>query len=172
MNETPSGQIAFDVLSADSNKGYLSKPIPGPRDEEISILLRQIIEQRLIARVRHTLLEEPAMVLRAFAERMASAAVRQVDSEILRMGLIALLLAWRGPDCRNTLVIFPLFYDAILKLGLDRDPFIASIRRVLGDELISPFIDFLDRPEGAKSLQAMGYIEGSDGDGFRYVRNW
>jgi hypothetical protein len=111
-------------------------------------------------------------VLRAFAERMASAAVRNGDQGLLRKGLIALLLSSRSPDFRDTLMIFPLFYHAARRLGLDLGPFLDSIRQTIGDPFSAPFAEFLKRPETNKSLQVMGYAEGADNDGFRYIRNW
>jgi hypothetical protein len=107
-----------------------------------------------------------------FSERMASFAIRRVDEETLRLGLQALLLAWRGPDSRGTLVVFPLFYDAIGKLGVNSELFVSSLRRISGDELISPFTTFLSRPGSSSNLATVGYVEGSDSDGFRYLREW
>ena len=172
MNDFVRGFPNIDVLNSESNKGYLPQPIPIPRDDEIKKLLLETINEGFVARLRGALQEGHAAVLRAFAERMASLAVRLTDEQTLRLGLIALLLTWNGPDSRNTLLEFPLFYDAITRLGLAGDQFVVALRPVLGDELIAPFASFLSRPEAAKTLQSMGYAVGADNDGFRYLRKW
>lgn len=163
---------AFDleVLHPDKNVSYLPKPIPTARDRQIGELLSSSISGQRIARLKRCIDEGHALVLRAFAERMASTAVRTNSPTDLRLGLIALLLALEGPDSRDALTIFPLFYDAVLRLQLNLSEFIESVRELVGDRMTEPFVQFTQRSD--KSLQAMGYSEGTDNDGFRYVRNW
>lgn len=158
------------ILSPDRNLGYLPKPIPTERDREIGELLLSAVASQRVARLRHCLNEGSEAVLRAFAERMASTSVRSNDPAQLRLGLIALLLSWGRADSRDALTVLPLFHDAILRLSLDSSEFIESVRQVVGDRLAEPFVDFLKRSD--KSLASMGYSEGADKDGFRYVRNW
>jgi hypothetical protein len=160
------------VLEPDANHGYLPQAIPTSRDDDIARLLSQILAEDRVARVVRQVGQGHSAVLRVFAERVATAAVRSRDPGLLRLGMIALLLSWRGPDSRETLLIFPLFYDAIQRIGLDSESFVATIRQLVGDQLIAPFVQYLQRPEPSKSLKAMGYAVGSDQDGFRYVRNW
>jgi hypothetical protein len=120
----------------------------------------------------HNLQEGYDVVLRVFAERMASAAVREKDPSLLRLGLIALLLSWSVSDYRESLMVMTLFYDAVGRLGLDMDSFTTEIRETIGDGLLTPVAQYLKRSEKNKSLQSMGYSAGADSDGFRYLRNW
>jgi hypothetical protein len=167
-----SDEVNLDLLKPEVNTGYLPQPIPATRDGEIGMLLSRVLEAKCLARFNQMIEDGHAVVLRAFAERMASSAVRNLDVANLRLGLIALLLSWHGPDSREALTVFPIFLDAISRLNLDLTSFVASIRQTVGDQLIDPLIEFLKRTEVNKSLEAMGYAEGADDDGFRYVRNW
>lgn len=165
-------ELNLEVLDPSVNQAYLPQLIPSTRDREISSLLSGVIEGRLVARFARMLQTGHAEVLRAFAERMASAAVRKGDTAILRIGFVALLVSWPVSDSREALTIFPLFYDAMRRLDVDVSSFLESIRESLGEQLVSPFVGFLRRSTPNKSLESMGYAEGTDRDGFRYVRNW
>jgi hypothetical protein len=162
----------LDVLEPDANLGYLPQIIPTTRDGEIEKLLSRVIDEKCVARFARLLQDGHAVVLQVFAERMASVAVRSHDVAALQLGLIALLLSWRGPDSRDALTVFPLFYDAITRLGIELPSLVASIRQTIGDQMADPLVEFLKRSESDKSLQAMGYAEGADRDGFRYIRSW
>lgn len=159
-------------LERAENRGYLQQQIPAPRDDEIAKLLLTVIRESRFARFSHALNEGHAVVLRVFAERMATAAVRNNDANALELAMISLLLSWRSPDCRETLVVFPVLYDAMRRLGVDVDSFVTEIRQVVGDQRIEPLTRFLDRSERNKSLAVMGYTVGIDTEGFRYMRNW
>lgn len=169
---TMSSDAGLEVLEPEANQGYLPRPIPDPCDNEISDLLRRTIEQQTVAVFTRLVQRGHGIVLATFAERMASAAIRNTDPTTLRLGLIALLLSYRSADSREALTIFPLFCDALQKLGLDQTLFVSEIRSTIGDQLADPFVEFLKRSERDRSLEAMGYSEGTDSGGFRYVRNW
>jgi hypothetical protein len=172
MSNTSAKAVDVKILEPDENRGYLPLPIPAPRDGEIVALLSQVVDENRLAGFARQLVEGHARVLRVFAERAAAAAVRNSDPALLRLATIGLLLSWRGPDSRETLLIFPLIYDAIRRMGIDIELFVTSIRQIAGDQLVAPLIEFLKRSERDKSLQVMGYTAGTDRDGFRYVRNW
>jgi hypothetical protein len=162
--------VDLAVLDPEDNVAYLPKPIPTVRDGEIANLLSGSIAEQSLARLQRRITDGHAAVLRAFAERMASAAVRTGSMEQLRFGLVALLLGIGRGDSRDGWAILPLFYDALLKLHEDPLAFMGSIRQVVGDSVAVPFAKFLSRSD--KTLEAMGYREGADADGFRYVRTW
>jgi hypothetical protein len=166
------GELNLDILEPRLNIAYLPQPIPAPRDSEILDLLSRAIADRRVARFRGSIKEGHANVLSAFSERMVSTAVRKKDLDVLSLGLIALLLAWRETDFKESLPIMALYCDAIRILGLNSTSLVDSVRQVLGDVLIEPLVAFLARSEANRSLQAMGYSRASDNDGFRYIRNW
>jgi hypothetical protein len=166
------GELNLDILEPRLNIAYLPQPIPAPRDSEILDLLSRAIADRRVARFRGSIKEGHANVLSAFSERMVSTAVRKKDLDVLSLGLIALLLAWREADFKESLPIMALYCDAIRILGLNSTTLVDSVRQILGDVLIEPLVAFLARSEANRSLQAMGYTRASDNDGFRYIRNW
>jgi len=170
MTNSPAENLDLEPLNLDQNLGYGPKPIPVSRDQEIGDLLSRCIASQTLARLHRSIQDGHAMVLRAFAERTASAAVRSGSATQLRIGLVALLLTLDGAEARDGWTILPLFYDAIARLRLDPSVFIESVRQTIGDRLVVPFAEFLRRSD--KSLKAMGYSAGTDADGFRYVRNW
>src|SRR6201999_1450563 len=97
---------AFDLrpLQPEINSGYLPQPIPTARDADIRALLSQAMESRSIARLSHCLRDGELIVLRAFAERMATLAVRTRDPATLEDGLIALLLS-TSPNSRESMIV-------------------------------------------------------------------
>jgi hypothetical protein len=164
--------LNLDILEPSLNIAYLPQPIPVSRDREIFDLLSRAIADNHVARFRGAIKEGHANVLSAFSERMASMAVRQKDLDVLSRGLVALLLAWRETDSKESLPIMALYCDAIRILDLNSVSLVDSVRQILGDVLVEPFVAFLARSEANRSLQAMGYSRASDHDGFRYIRNW
>jgi hypothetical protein len=164
-------QTRLKVLAPAANQGYLPQP-PNARDGEIADLMNKVVAERAVAQFARDIEGGHARVLAVFAERMASAAIRNPDPELLRLGLIALLLSFRHDDSREALIVFPLFCNGLRKLKVDQDLFLTEIRETIGDLLVAPLIEFLKRPEADRSLDSMGYSEGADGDGFRFVRRW
>ena len=158
-------KLDLEILDLDQNVGYLPKPIPALRDREISDLLSRTIANSALATLHHRVEEGHAMVLQVFAERMATAAVRNKEPAFLRVGLTALLLTLAKP-----LMILPLYCDAVSKLHIYSSRFADALRGTVGDRMIAPFTEYMARAD--RSLKSMGYGEGVDADGFRYLRNW
>lgn len=172
MSDTPINAFDIGILEPAVNRDYLPQPIPSPRDNEIVGLLSQVVAENRVAQFARQVKHGHAVVLRVFAERAAATAVRNSDPPLLRMAMIGLLLSWSELDSRETLIVFPVLYDAILRMGIDVEIFAASIRRTVGDQLALPLENFLKRSEHNKSLESMGYTTEGDGGGFRYVRTW
>jgi hypothetical protein len=162
----------FKDLDTAQDYGSKSMAIPDARDEEIALILRTAVSENLVSQLVHELTPHRGAVLRAFGERMATAAVRNQDPELLKLGLIAFLIPGAGPDVRDVLVVMPVFYDAMRRLGVDSESFVNAVRSVVGDLLVNCFEKFLERPEEMKTLKIMAYVAGNDEDGFRYIREW
>jgi hypothetical protein len=172
MNWSSCDEFNLNILRPGDNLAYLPKPIPAPRDREIFDLLLRVIADHSVARFKACIDDGHANVLSAFSERMASKAVRNKDSDVLSLGLIALLVTWHETDSRESLPIMALYCDAALLLGLKTKSLVDSVKQGLGDVLIEPLVAFLARSEADRSLQVMGYSRAADEDGFRYLRNW
>jgi hypothetical protein len=91
MNPNMDTSFGISVLEPAVNQGYLPKPIPTERDNEILQVLVSCIADNSVARFKQSFNPGHASVLQAYAERMASIAVCNRKPETLRMGLFALL---------------------------------------------------------------------------------
>lgn len=161
-------------LNVSNNEGYGLLPIPTERDEEISSLIRQWIALDVCER-RETscfISEEQRATLLAYSERMASQAVRRSDGELILLGLLALGLdGWRT-DWRDNVLLLCLHFDACQKIGIEANDLFNHASALLPPNVGSALTAFLNRSPEDQSLDAMGYKESSDSDGFRYARTW
>jgi len=165
--------IALSVLDPANNEGYGSARLPNGRDEEIATLIRQIHGPSEFAEAKRALSSGHGTVLSAFAERMASFAVRGTSLQSLREGLAAeqLALAVVG-DYRDSLPALSLLFRACELLGADPGAEFASVAVQASPPDDQPLLDFLERDEEDRSLTSMGYVEDHDEEGFRFERTW
>jgi hypothetical protein len=161
-------------LHRDNNRGYGPLPIPQPRDNEISNLLRRWMALDDTSREQSALQvgDEHLFVLLAYSERMATRAVREGNQDLVLLGLIALGLDdWRI-DFRENMLIVPLHLDAAERIGAVPAALFEHAASFLPRTSAQGLRDFLKRSGRDKSLAVMGYVVGKDGDGFRYQRTW
>src|SRR5258708_39461499 len=86
-------------LRAENNRGLGPKPIPQPRDVEISDLLRAwtSLDGATRKEAAQGILKEQRFTLLGYSERMASLAVREHNEESIFLGLLALgIYGWKG----------------------------------------------------------------------------
>jgi len=102
---------------------------------------------------------------------VASLAVRGSNPKLIYFGLLALGIGWLN-DWRENLLVIPLHYDAADRVGAVPEEIFEDVARLLPAEPANALRRFLRRSDEDKSLAAMGYIVGSDSDGFRYQRTW
>jgi hypothetical protein len=161
-------------LRSTRNVGYGPLPIPQPRDFEITALLESWTKlnrsQKESAALQISV--EQQQTLRAYGARMASLSVRNSDAKLIHYGLLAVGIDDWQSDWRENLLIVPLFYDAANRIGAEPDAIFESTAALLPDRAANGVRRFLLRSAEDKSIAAMGYIAGSDSDGFRYVRTW
>ena len=161
-------------LGSDYTHGYGPAPIPSIIDSEVSELVALLVAAN--GPERHDVLcrmaEVHGFVLVAFAERMASYAVRRQEPGLIARSLSALAIAVDLLYVKEALPVVSLLYRSIQKLGLDpRDVF--ADNGGYGNAVLDRFLgDFLRRSDEDRTVEAMGYVEGSDPDGFRYKRTW
>lgn len=163
-----------DWLRVESAEGYGPSPIPHDRDGWIDFMLRiwLALDDSSKKAAILPLTEQHSSVLQAYSERMASLAVRNHDREHLFFGLLALGLDdWRF-DYRENLLALCLLYDAALRIGVCPDDVFEEAARLLPENAAKGLRAYLRRDERGKSLEVMGYVVGSDADGFRYKRTW
>ena len=158
----------MNILEPSRNRGYGRLPIPSGRDEEIAALL----ESSEITTLANHVTEAHFAVLRAYAERMASHAVRAESPTILRLGLTALGLAGLAGRSADAVTILPLYYHAARMIGMVPDGLFRTVGEALGGEAETVLDDYLGRSDRDKSLESMGYRVSRDEQGFRYEREW
>lgn len=164
---------ALLVLDPTNNEGYGSARLPCVRDEEIAGVVRRIEGPGDFGEAKHVLGHGHGTVLSAFAERMASLAVREKSREALRDGLSAeqLALAVVG-DYRDSLPALTLLFRASELIGADPAIEFAAVAAFAGSPDDQPLLDFPGRDQEDRTLASMGYIEHDDDDGFRFERTW
>ncbi len=181
------------ALDPSANAGYLHWPLPGPRDDEIRDLVAALVGAGpggagpggAVAGGSGTaggvaagspaagLSGEHATVLSAFAERMATLAVRQGATEPLTPGLHAAAVALAAADDRrDVLPVLALLYRAAELTGADPRAAFAGAARDLPPAIADPVLGFAARSHEDRSLDAMGYVERHDPTGFRFDRAW
>lgn len=164
---------ALAFLDGANNEGYGPTRVPSKRDEEISAVVRQIDGPDAFVRTRDALDEGHGRVLSAFAERMASLAVRTGSRRTLRDGLMAaqLALAVVG-DARDSLPALSLLFRAGELIGLKPKVEFADVAALAPPPDNQPLLKFRKRNKRDRSITAMAYIEDRDDDGFRFKRTW
>jgi hypothetical protein len=161
-------------LKARNSPGYGPLAIPQSIDDKITELLRTWAGLEPSARsvASSRVLDDQHYTLMAYAERMASSAVRTRDMEKIYFGLLALGVdGWRG-DWRESVMILSVLYDAAQRLSATAEPVFERAVALLAPKAATAFASFLRRSPADKSIEAMGYVAASDDDGFRYVRTW
>ena len=162
----------FEVLKPAVNVGYGRKELPSPRDGEIRELLVSTADSVQFEQVMLLMPRGADGVLAAFAERAASIAVRHQDERELRAGLLAAALALALTDePREVLPVLALLYRAAEMIGHDPRLEFSSANALTGGKATG-LVDFLQRSPEDRSIQAMGYEEGDDKQGFRFLRAW
>jgi hypothetical protein len=153
-----------------ANKGYLSHAIPAPRDGQIADLLRTVESAAKFRKLESKLTSGRKQVLRVFAERMATQAVREKDLLKIYLGLIALALGGLSTEEREAILVLPLLYRATELLGRDSTELFEKAVDVVDSTSASFLRSFLMRAD--KSIEQMGYVETLEPDGFRFERRW
>jgi hypothetical protein len=176
MNEKRLKNILESIQTLNTTRlaGWGASRIPNEIDDEIASILRAYLELDDTGKttVRQKVGHDQKFVFLAFAERMASLAIRLKSQEPLMMAMMALFLQIGTGDVREDILRLTLVYAAARKLGIDpRFVFFESARQ-FGLHNTSGLEAFLGRSDEDKSVDSMGYAEGEDEDGFRFVRTW
>jgi hypothetical protein len=152
---------------------YFWNAIPDPLDLEISGFMSRFMASPDSERVEaaEVFSDRQALMLDAFATRMASWAVRRRSSAPIAWGLLALSLDCGKFDIRETLPDFIPLFDAALRIEVDsRTLFesVAALAEVYCRYFAAHLRRFHDLSLTARSLSAARMFESADGDGFRY----
>ena len=155
-------------------QGYGKFPLPSPLDKVMADFLSGITNPADFAEHRAALQATvPGTVTLAYAERMASLAVRRQDKKSLRSGLVAVALAWLlVDDHREVWPVMALLYRAAEMVGADPAAEFAAAGTLGGADVATALAEFAARPAPDRSIADMGYEPGDDAQGFRFLRTW
>jgi hypothetical protein len=168
-----SAQTVARDISAAYDTAYFWNAIPDPLDIEISGFIDRFMASPASERVEaaDVFTDRQALMLDAFATRMASWAVRRGSSEPITWGLVALTLDCGKFDYRETIPNFVPLYDAALRIEVDSRVLfesVAPIAQVYCEYFAAHLRQFHDLPASARNLSAARMSESTDADGFRY----
>jgi hypothetical protein len=162
------------AIKAKKFHGYLRLPIP----HELDAIPEQLVRSCLTAEQSQwellpALTRDAASVLLALSERQATLAVRVQSQDILTLSILAVgLAAIITDDEREGMLVMPLAWHTAGLLGLEPKDVFAMTAAGLPLAGRRGLSAFASRKPQDQTLKCMGYIEGADADGFRYIRNW
>lgn len=166
----------FDPTDPDQQRfhGYGPAPLPNHLDDEVDAFVTRAITgaPRSMDELLPRLSEEGRRVLAAYAERMASLAVRAHDRAVLVKALVALILGGLDENRRESLMVMAPIEDAADRSGTDLTGLFAEVSRIVGHPGTANLAMWLSRQEEDRSLKSMGFVATEEADGFRYQLDW
>ena len=141
---------SLEALLEVNNRGYVDAAIPSARDLQITAYLEGIERGGAAVAERAARLLGPPYTgtLVAYAERMASLAVRTQGDRPARLGALALALAWgRAPDVRVLIPVLGLLHDGIRRAGGEPARTFREVADLCPGEAAPVLSDFLTRPD-------------------------
>jgi hypothetical protein len=159
---------ALTILDLPGGEGYYENAIPCEDDSRIARALKTFTtaEPALQAAFREAIDLDRAHLLCVWSERVAALAVRLDSARPLVLGLVGLCLAGETGD-GEAMLVAPLHRRSAEKLGTDPGRLFdeaAGLSDLIGARWLREARDSDDQVEDA------GYVEDTDGDGFRYLR--
>jgi len=138
------------------------------RDDAIATLLTSLDASGRLPALIAAIDTRQSARLNAYAERMATLAVRLRDPRQLRNGLTAVAVAYETTDDpRDNLTVLSLLWRAAQLLDLDAaGEFHAAAARV--PDAAAFFASWPSRKPAHQTIQDMGYLETTDADGFTF----
>jgi hypothetical protein len=160
------------LLQALVEERYAPQAIPGPRDGDIASLVSAARSPEGFDALASSLDLAAARILNLFAKRAASQAVRTGDVSWVRFGLAAVLLSSTAEDYREIARTNSILYRAAELVGADPVDLFDSAAEIASSEAAETARLFARADESARSIGVMGYAEGTDDDGFRFMSTW
>jgi hypothetical protein len=150
---------------------YVLGPIPSPLDDDLWSFLSAALETGRLRELEDALTLEQAHLLSAFAERMATLAVRTKSQDVLRLGVLAVYLSLTVSTERDLLLIPPLLFDAADRLAVPRESLMEFVASSAAGSF-DPDAGVASVIHARHDIASMGYVLRDDGDGPTYLRTW
>jgi hypothetical protein len=159
------------LLDPASEFDYYGSPLPNARDDEITRLVELYLaadpQERL--KISSGLSELQASWLKTYAHRMAMLSVRKQSPAILRNAIVALVIAAKVTDPRESTMGMSVLYRAAQLLGLGDAAFRDGAKEAPDAETERLLLGFLNRADPDKSIQTMGFREETGKNGLIIV---
>jgi hypothetical protein len=154
--------------------GYGPARLPDPRDDELSDFVTTLVAggPPVVAEVLSTVTEKGRQVLRAYAERMASLAVRRQDPTLLPRAIVALVVGGLDQNKRDSLMIMAPIEDSAARLEKSLSAIFEDVSKIVGHPATVNLMMWLTRRPETRTLASMRFIPSEDEDGFRYRLDW
>lgn len=162
---------SFAILEPAKNINYVREELFSARDEQIRDLLLHAADRATVDQVAGMVPAMGDLTLTAFAERAASIAVRHQDARELRAGIYAVVLtqAITG-DPQEPLPAMALLYRAAEMIGHNPGAEFFAANELTGGHA-GGLLDFLRRSPADRTIKTVGYEEGNDKWGFRFLHS-
>lgn len=112
--------------------------------------------------------EKGRQVLRVYAERAASRAVRELSRELLVLGTTALVVGGLEQNALEALMRMPLIEDASKRVGIALPDIFEEVAGVVGHPGSVNLMLWLTRAAEDRTPECMGFAATEDEAGFRY----
>jgi len=172
MPVSPGIRVALDRMAADRPPGYLQRPLPDDLDRVVADFLDQYrqADEAGRAQARGALSLKHARTLGAYAERLATLAVREGSAELLSRGLLAALVAGScsQQDLRDVLVTIAPLQRSAERLGVEPVEAFEQAALVAGPDTPDVLREFPRRAPADRSLAAFSFVERDAPDGLLY----
>ena len=166
----------FDLTDARQARfaAYGPAPLPESRDEEVQQFVDSLIEggPAAVAKAIAVATEHGRRVLRAYAERMASLAVRQKDPDLLLGAVVALVVGGLDKNARESLMAMAPIDDSARRLDVRLSDLFERASRIVGHPGTVNLVMWLNRRPEDRSLKSMGFVAAEEPEGFRYKQSW
>ena len=157
------------LLDDAAHLAYYGSTLPGPKDDEITRLVDDYLAEPPPERLKIAsgLSEPQASWLGTYAHRMAMVSVRKKSPEILRKAIVALLMAAKVTDPRESTMTISILYRAAELLLQGDGAFRSAAADAPEADVERLLLGFLNRAD--KTIQKMGYREETGKNGVIFV---
>ena len=166
--------VGFDpgALSQGSYGAYRSARFPDDRDAELDGYVAGLMSggPAAVKKALDAVSEPGRTVLRAYAERAASRAVREQAPDLLVRALVALVVGGLDFNAFEALIPMAAVEDAGYRIGAEPGEFFGTAADLVGPTGTVSLFLWLARNPAERSLEYMGLAADSDESGFRYRR--
>lgn len=155
-------------------RGYGPSELPNSRDEEVAELVDDLIAggPQAVATVLSTITERGRRVMGAYAERMASLAVRRQDRTTLLRAVVANVVGGLDQNRRESIMVMAPIEDAAKRIGVDLPGLFEEASETVGSPGTVYLVQWLGRKPENRTLTCMKFVVTEDDDGFRYTLEW